>query len=296
MKPPCRLGIDLGGTKIEGAVLAPSGKVLWREREPTLQREGYEAILGRIRSLHETMLREAGGRTTLGIGTPGSLSAVTGLMRNSNTLCLNGKPLKLDLERALGRRVALHNDANCFALAEARLGAGRGHDLVFGVILGTGCGGGIVRRGELWVGRQGIAGEWGHHAIDPKGPPCYCGKRGCVETLLSGGGLERLWRERHGSPLELRAIARAARRGERKAKAFLLEAVATFGRALANVIDILDPDVIVLGGGVSNLRALTTPGAAEARRLAFADRCETPIVRHQLGDSAGVLGAALLGV
>lgn len=292
-----KLGLDLGGTKIEGVVLDAVGRVRWRRRVPTLQGEGgYEAILGRIGALHARLSRAAGpGEHTLGIGTPGAPCPKTGLLRNSNTLCLNGRPLARDLARRLGRRLALHNDANCFALAEAALGAGRGRRVVFGVILGTGCGGGIVFDGKLWEGRQGIAGEWGHSSIDPAGPACYCGQRGCVETFVSGGGLEKAWRELHGEPAALPAIARAARSGERRAVAFLREAYRRLGRALANVIDILDPDVIVLGGGVSNLPELYSKGVAEVRARVFNDRLQTPIVPNELGDSAGVIGAALLG-
>ncbi|MBI4346213.1 MAG: ROK family protein [Elusimicrobia bacterium] len=292
-----KLGIDLGGTKIEGVVLDDRGRVRWRRRIPTRRELGYDGILGRIALLHQRMLRAAGpGPHTLGIGTPGGISPRTGLLRNSNTLCLNGRPLARDLERKLERPLAVHNDANCFALAEAARGAGRGHRVVFGVILGTGCGGGIVFDGKIWEGRQGIAGEWGHHSIDPAGPACYCGQRGCVEALISGGGLERAWRERYGSPKRLPEIVRAARRGDRRAAAFLGEFLSRFGRALANVIDVLDPDVIVLGGGVSNLRELYTRGKSEVRARVFNDRLETPIVRHELGDSAGVIGAALLGI
>ncbi|MBI4423483.1 MAG: ROK family protein [Elusimicrobia bacterium] len=292
-----RLGIDLGGTKIEGAVLGPRGRVVWRERVPTAQQEGYRAIVARIARLYGEMRAATGGRShTLGVGTPGSLSPRTRLMRNSNTLCLNGKPLARDLQAALGRRLALANDANCFALAEAALGAGRGYGLVFGVILGTGCGGGIVFQGRVWEGRHGVAGEWGHTSIDPRGPRCYCGQRGCVETLISGGGLERLWRAGTGRSARLPEIVRASRSGPGQARRFMDAFYARFGRALANLVDMLDPDAIVLGGGLSNIRELYTRGAAETRRRVFSDRSDTPILRNRLGDSAGVLGAALLGI
>jgi fructokinase len=293
--PALRVGLDLGGTKLEGVVLDSRGRELARERVETVQEEGYHAILGRVAALYNRLSLLARGRHSLGIGTPGAISPRTGRLRNSNTLCLNGKPLRRDLERLLGRKVAVHNDANCFALAEALLGAGRGHDMVFGVIMGTGCGGGIVCRGKLWEGRQGVAGEWGHTSIDPAGPACYCGQRGCVETFISGGGLERRWREGGRAALALPGILRLARGGEPDAKAFVAEFCARFGRALANLIDVLDPDIVVLGGGVSNVRELYTKGVAEVRRKVFNDRLETPIVRNELGDSAGVLGAALLG-
>jgi fructokinase len=231
-----RLGIDLGGTKIEGIVLDGDGREVARRRLATVQAEGYEAILARIAGLVADLHSAAGGRAcTLGFGTPGALSLRTGLLKNSNTLCLNGKPLKADLERLLARPVAIQNDANCFAMAEALFGAGQRQPLVFGVIMGTGCGGGIVHNGAVITGRQAIAGEWGHTSIDPAGPACYCGRRGCVETFISGGGL-------------------------------------------------------------SKLDDLYTQGRAEVARRIFSDSLETPIVRNRLGDSAGVIGAALIGV
>ncbi|HTB85854.1 MAG TPA: ROK family protein, partial [Candidatus Sulfotelmatobacter sp.] len=175
-----RIGIDLGGTKIEGVVLDADGKELFRKRIPTERERGYEVILGKIKSLHDELVASVKGTpTTFGIGTPGSPSPRTGLLRNSNTTCMNGKPVKADLEKILGRKIEIQNDANCFAMAEAWLGAGRGHKLVFGVIMGTGCGGGIVHKGEVITGAQAIAGEWGHMSIDPRGPLCFCGKRGC---------------------------------------------------------------------------------------------------------------------
>jgi fructokinase len=230
----------------------------------------------------------------VGIGTPGSLSARHGTLKNSNTTCLNGRPLHADLEARLGMRVRLENDANCFALAEARHGAGRGHALVFGVILGTGVGGGIVHRGRLVSGPQHIAGEWGHHAIDPAGPLCYCGQRGCVEMMLSGPALEAAYRAAGGPPCTAAEVATRAAAGEPCATEVLARYVDRFGRALANVVTILDPDVVVLGGGLSNLDVLYTRGRDAVARYVFNDELRTPIVPNRLGDSAGVLGAALL--
>jgi fructokinase len=218
----------------------------------------------------------------------------TGLQKKSNTPCLNGRPLKDDLEARLGLPVRLENDANCFALAEARAGAGRGHRLVFGVILGTGVGGGVVADGELWVGSQRIAGEWGHHAIDPAGPPCYCGQRGCVETFLAGPALEAAYVGAGGPAATASEIGGRAAAGEACAVGVLDRYLDQFGRALANVVNILDPDVIVLGGGLSNLRALYDDGRGAVARRVFNDELRTPIVANQLGDSAGVIGAALL--
>ncbi|TMB05008.1 MAG: ROK family protein, partial [Deltaproteobacteria bacterium] len=230
----------------------------------------------------------------VGIGTPGSLSARDGTLKNSNTTCLNGRPLHADLERRLGLRVLLENDANCFALAEARAGAGQGRAMVFGVILGTGVGGGIVHEGRIWVGPQHIAGEWGHHAIDPSGPACYCGQRGCVETMISGPALEVAYRAAGGSPATAAEVAARAAAGEPRATAVVDRYLDRFGRALANVINILDPDVVVLGGGVSRLDALYTQGREAVARYVFNDELRTPIVPNRLGDSAGVIGAALL--
>ena len=184
-----RLGIDLGGTKIEGIVLDAGGGEVYRKRIETERERGYQHILDRVKTLHTDLVARIGYAThTFGIGTPGAISRRTGLLKNSNTVCLNGQPIKTDLENLLGRKIQIQNDANCFALAEALHGAGKGKNLVFGIILGTGCGGGIVYRGEVLTGPQSIAGEWGHMSIDPDGPTCYCGHRGCVETYISGGG------------------------------------------------------------------------------------------------------------
>jgi fructokinase len=293
-----RIGIDLGGTKIEGVVLDAGGKEIVRQRVPTGRELGYAHILNRIKLLHDDLAAAVpGGQpTTLGIGTPGALSRRTGLLKNSNTVCLNGQPVKRDLENLLGRKIEIQNDANCFALAEALLGAGKGRNLVFGVILGTGCGGGIVYKGELFTGPQGIAGEWGHTSIDPEGPTCYCGQKGCVETFISGGGLEDQYAERFGVRRALKLVEADYFAGEPKAVEFMHRFFDRFGRALANLIDILDPDIVVLGGGVSNFKALYTEGVKAVQKYVFTDVLETPIVRHELGDSAGVLGAALVGI
>jgi fructokinase len=231
-----------------------------------------------------------------GIGTPGAVSPRSELLKNSNTVCMNGQPLKSDLEKLLARKIEIQNDANCFALAEALHGAGRGKKLVFGVIMGTGCGGGIVHNGEVITGAQGIAGEWGHMSINPDGPLCYCGQRGCVETYISGGGLQNRYAERFGAQKTFREIEKDFLAGEANAVAFMKIFFRNFGRALANLTDVLDPDVIVLGGGVSKFGALYTEGVAEVAKYVFNDSLETPIVKNQLGDSAGVIGAALIGI
>ena len=291
---PVVIGIDLGGTKIEGVVLGDDLVPLERRRVPTERERGYEHIIERVAGLVEALRATAPGSDVVGIGTPGSLSARDGTLKNSNTVCLNGRSLHADLERRLGLRVLLENDANCFALAEARAGAGQGHAMVFGVILGTGVGGGLVHDGRLWSGPQHIAGEWGHHAIDPAGPPCYCGQRGCVETLLSGAALEAAYRAAGGPPLAAAEIAARAATGERAARDVVDRYLDRFGRALANVIDVLDPDVVVIGGGMSKLDALYDQGRAAVARYVFNDELRTPIVPNRLGDSAGVIGAALL--
>jgi len=292
-----RIGIDLGGTKIEGVVLDAGGREIMRKRVPTERERGYQHILGRLKTLHDELAAAVAGQsTTFGIGTPGALSPRTGLLKNSNTVCMNGMPVKADLEKLLDRKIEIQNDANCFAMAEALMGAGKGKKLVFGVIMGTGCGGGIVYKGEVFTGPQAIAGEWGHMSINPQGPLCYCGQRGCVETFISGGGLESRYAEKYGVRRSLKEIEADYLAGKPESVEFMQEFFNHFGRALANLIDILDPDIVVLGGGVSNVKSLYTEGLAAVRKYVFTDELQTPIVKHQLGDSAGVLGAALVGI
>lgn len=292
-----RIGIDLGGTKIEGVLLGPDGQELVRKRIPTEREFGYQHILNRLKWMHDELAGTVPGQaTTFGIGTPGALSPKTGLLKNSNNVCMNGMPVKTDLEQLIGRAVEIQNDANCFALAEALMGAGKGHKMVFGVIMGTGCGGGMVYKGDVITGPQAIAGEWGHMCIDPEGPLCYCGQKGCTETFISGGGLEKRYFERYGVKRALKDVEDAYFAGEPREVEFMNWFFDRFGRAIANLIDILDPDVVVLGGGVSNFKAIYTEGVEAVKRYVFTDELETPIVRHQLGDSAGVFGAALVGV
>lgn len=292
-----RIGIDLGGTKIEGIVLDEQGQELFRKRVETEREKGYTHILNRIKAVHDELAASIGNAPhTFGIGTPGVVSPRTGLLKNSNTVCMNGQPVKADLEKLLGRKIEIQNDANCFALAEALHGAGQGKQLVFGVIMGTGCGGGLVHNGVVRIGPQGIAGEWGHMSIDPNGSKCYCGQLGCVETFISGGGLQNRYAEKFGVKKSFRDIGQDYLAGDANAAAFMKIFFRHFGRAIANLIDVLDPDVVVLGGGVSKFDALYTEGLAEVERFVFNDRLETPIVKHQIGDSAGVMGAALIGV
>ena len=291
-------GIDLGGTKIEGVVLPGSASVeaLCRIRLPTEAERGYDHLRGQIRELVEAMVREVGQRpAAIGIGTPGVLDPETLRLKNSNTTCLIGQPLKADLEAELGVPIELANDANCFALAEARLGAARGTESCFGVIMGTGVGGGVVVDGRALLGCQGIAGEWGHNILDSAGPDCYCGRKGCVETFISGPGLERFYAELAGETASLpEIVARSESGADANALATVERLVSYFGKALATVVNILDPHAIVLGGGVSNVDLLYTRGVEAMKPWVFNDRFLTRVVKNELGDSAGVFGAAML--
>ncbi|MCB0354952.1 MAG: ROK family protein [Bdellovibrionales bacterium] len=290
-------GIDLGGTKIEGVVLdSPSAhSVRARLRLETEQENGYEHILSRIALLVEQLSSHVGETPqVLGIGTPGAFHPGTNLLRNSNTLCLNGKAIGSDLEKRLGCKVKIANDANCFALAEAKLGAAQKCPSVFGVILGTGVGGGVVVEGKVLPGAQGICGEWGHNVIDPEGAQCYCGKRGCVEATISGPALEDFYTERTGTKLRLQEIVERAGTKDPDARDTLERLHHYFGKAIAVVINILDPHCIVLGGGVSNISSLYTEGQRKIAPHLFTDSPEIRLIQNTLGDSAGVFGAALL--
>ncbi len=289
-----RLGLDIGGTKIEGVVLDAAGATLERKRLPTDAARGYGAIVESAARLAEELVATSGDVAEIGVGTPGAVSKRSGLLRNSNTQCLNGRDFQGDLALRLGRRILLENDANCFALAEATCGAGRGHRIVFGVIMGTGVGGGLVIDARVHSGPQHIAGEWGHHSIDPHGPKCYCGHHGCVESYLSGPALEARFHEASGRVASAAEVVAAYRTGDPNARAVFGEFLELFGRSLANLIDILDPDAVVLGGGLSNIDELYRLGRAAVERCVFNDELTTPILRNQLGDSAGVIGAALL--
>ncbi len=320
MDAELKLGVDLGGTKIEAVVLrAGQGEpdVLARRRVATEREAGYEHVVAATARIIGAVARDAGlaALPPVGVGMPGGVTFRRSdgarsdvlLVKNSNTTCLNGRPFRFDLARevgaifphaARGEALVFANDANCFALAEARYGAARGARVAFGVILGTGVGGGVVlRHGDevrAWDGAQGIAGEWGHVILDPASPrPCYCGRRGCVEQYLSGPAIEATYATRTGVGRSVAAIA--ARAGDdADARAVLEETVLYFGRAIATVVNILDPDTIVLGGGVSNLAILYDQGPAAVARWVFNDELRTLLVKNALGDSAGVLRAALL--
>lgn len=275
-------------------MLDDDGGEVVRRRITTESDRGYVHIVDRVGGFANELLTMAPTCPAVGIGTPGAVSSRTGRMKNCNTVCLNGEDLEADLKRRLGRPVLVENDANCFALAEAVAGAGRGAEMVFGVIMGTGVGGGIVHGGRVRRGPQHIAGEWGHQGIDPSGPPCYCGHRGCVERFISGPAVEARYRALTGTAAGMRDILARRQCGEPAAETVFAEFIDRFGRALANVISILDPDVVVLGGGLSNIDELYSVGRDAVARYVFNDELRTPIRRHALGDAAGVVGAALL--
>ena len=287
-----RIGIDLGGTKTEGVLVDQEFQVIERKRVSTNQDDGYESILNTIKNLVSDLTEKSKEKTSIGVCTPGALSKESGLIKNSNTQCLIGKDLKNDLEKILNQEISIENDANCFALAEARLGVAKNHDTVFGVIIGTGVGGGLVIDGKIHTGRTNIAGEWGHHCIKPNGNECYCGRQGCVETYISGPALEKKWSELTNQNIPVTEIVKNSQ--EDVYKTWKNEFLEDFGLSLANVIDILDPDAIVLGGGLSNIPFLYDEGKNLVYQNVFSDLVDTPILQNQLGDSAGVFGACLL--
>ncbi len=293
-----RIGVDFGGTKIEAAALDAQGRILSRVRAPNPG--GYDAALAAVRDLVAQVEAQAGPARSVGIGAPGSPSPRTGLIRNANSTWLNGRPFREDLEAALGRPVRLANDANCLALSEALDGAGAGFPTVFAAILGTGCGGGVVVDGRLIEGANGLGGEWGHTPLpwateaERLAPPCWCGRQGCLETWISGPGLAADHARRTGQALTAAAVVEAALAGEAAASASLDAYVDRLGRALAVIADILDPHVIVLGGGMSNTAALYERLPAAVTPHVFGDGWTTPIRPAVHGDSSGVRGAAWL--
>ncbi len=292
-------GIDLGGTKIEGAILDASHpeSAVHRLRRETHASRGYEFILSQIEGVVRDLENVSGlvCPPLIGIGTPGAVEPSTGNLKNSNTTCLNRMPLKEDLGRLLSREIRMANDANCFALAEATLGAAAGDPVVMGLILGTGVGGGIVVNRQILPGVHGIAGEWGHNPLRGESHPCYCGHQGCVETVIAGPSLERFYHEAAGARLRMPEIVRAAASGEKAAVATLERLRWKFAEAIAAVINILDPDSIVIGGGVGNVELLYSEETRRAIEQFLFNSClSTRLLRPQLGDSAGVFGAAML--
>ena len=294
-----RIGIDLGGTKIEGIAIDADGGERLRRRIAA-PRGDYQRTLDAVVGLVRDIEREIGVRATIGVGIPGTISPSTGLVRNANSTWLIGQPLADDLPRLLDRPVRFANDANCFALSEASDGAAAGADVVFGVIVGTGCGGGVVVRGAVLAGANGVAGEWGHNPMPaPRegewpGPPCYCGRRGCIEQFLSGPALARDYRDAGGAAVTAAEVAARAVAGEAAADAALSRYEERMARALGSVVNLLDPDVIVLGGGLSNIERLYARVPQLWAPYVFSDRIETRLVRARYGDSSGVRGAAWL--
>ena len=288
------IGVDLGGTKTEIAILDANLDLIYKKRLLTGSANGPEYIVNQIGLLYEDAKAFISAAShSFGVGTPGSLSVDKRLLRNSNTLCLNGLPLKKLIEDKIQHEIYVENDANCFALAEAIMGSGKGHQLVFGVIMGTGCGGGFVINQSLHIGPQKIAGEWGHSVLHSNGLKCYCGKNGCIEMYLSGGGLEKTLRDNNILDTTAEQFLNRKRYGA-KDRVILNNFYADFGLALGNVINIIDPDIVVLGGGLSNHQGLYDIGKKLAYNKIFHEHPTTPIVRNMLGDSSGVIGAALL--
>ena len=303
MKQPL-WGIDLGGTKIEGTILESitNPNPIVRTRIDTEAGGGYEHVIGQIGRLVAEMQRQSGLKPhAIGIGTPGVLDPTLQTMKNSNTTVLNGKPLQKDLEAQLKIRVELANDANCFALAETQWGVVSKEApharLVFGIIMGTGVGGGIVMDGKIWGGRHGIGGEWGHNFLDESGGPCYCGKTGCVEKVISGPSTEKYYTSLTGQTLKLKEIVSRYREGSDPAAIKTIERLCHFfGKGISVITNLLDPDVIVVGGGVGNIDALYSLGLESLGGFIFNNRVEVSLLKPSLGDSAGVFGAAALVV
>lgn len=296
-----RLGIDLGGTKIEAVLLDPVGSIQHRKRISTPRhpdaRAEYAGIVETVAAMISDTLAHLppSSDCAVGVGIPGTINSKTGLVQNANTTSLIGRPFQNELERRLGRPIGMENDANCFTIAEALQGAGKGFGMVFGIIMGTGCGGGLCIHGKLHRGRHLIAGEWGHFSVDPFGSVCYCGNTGCVETKISGGGVERNYRSRFGRMLTMRQIAKGYRDGDPDCVSIFEQFLEDYGRCMGGLISTLDPDAVILGGGLSHIDELYTLGLERVRHYAFHEHIETPILKNVLGDSAGVFGAAWIG-
>lgn len=291
-----RIAVDLGGTKTE-IMLTENDPlaVIERKRVPTKQEEGYQFIINQIADLISDYRRQCEEPPCIGIGIPGSINPKTGLVRNANTVCLIGHSLQKDLERLIKQPIIVENDANCFALSEAVLGAGKGYSVVMGLIIGTGMGGGIVISGKIHTGLQGIGGEFGHMSINFNGPECWCGERGCLESYLSGSALEKNYQKTTGRKKSLQEIHQDFKeKGDPAAKQIIDDLLFYFGLGVANLITAFDPDMVVVGGGVSNIPALYTKGVKQIRHHIFNDQMDTPILKNQLGDSSGIFGAAIL--
>ena len=288
-----KLGIDIGGTKIEAILINEQFQVIERKRVSTNRGEGYDVIIDQISKLASELKEFGNINSSVGICVPGKIDIQKGALKNSSIACLVDQPLQSDIEAALSLPILMENDANCFALAEAILGSAKDYRLVFGVVLGTGCGAGVVINKNIHRGPNHISGEWGHHVLYPNGRSCYCGNKGCAESYISGTALETEWKALTGEFKRVTDIINS--------KAYLTHPewknnfITNFGKALANVIDILDPDAIVLGGGLSKVEALYTEGRDAIADVVFSNDLVTPIIKNKLGDSAGVFGAAILG-
>lgn len=294
-----KIGIDLGGTKIEAVVTDENYKELHRKRIPNGKEGGYENVLTNISALYNDLKEQIGGQAhTLGLGTPGSISQQTGLLKNSNIAVMNGKPFQQDLERILNHKIAIENDANLFALAEAVLGAGKGHDWVFGVIMGTGVGGGLIYKGQVIRGARENAGEFGHSTINFDNGPTWGNSavKGIIEAYTSGTGLQARYKEKFGIDLPSADIVYNYRQAEPKSTEIFNEFLVHYGVSMGNIIKFLDPEVIVLGGGLSNVDELYSVGLEHVKHNCLGQDLYTPIRKNEFGDSAGVFGAAIIGV
>ncbi|WP_283132662.1 fructokinase [Enterovibrio norvegicus] len=297
-----KIGIDLGGTKIEAVVLTDQGEQVFQQRVPTPQHD-YQATLLAIKGLVDDAEKAVGETCTVGMGIPGTLSPVTGMVKNANSVWLNGQPLDQDLKALMGREVRIANDANCLAVSEAVDGAGAGKGMVYGVIIGTGCGGGLALNGKVHVGGNGVAGEWGHNPLPWQNDvdrhhaehiECYCGKPGCIETFLSGTGFWKAFSLTTGQSLKGAEIVELAKQGDAEAEACLVRYEQRLAKALGTMVNMLDPDVIVLGGGMSNVERLYTNVPPLMAQWVLGGECATPLVKAKYGDSSGVRGAAWL--
>jgi fructokinase len=291
-----RIGIDLGGTKTEAVLLAEDGRELNRSRIQTPKEQNYSMVLNTV---YQLILKTAdlvpgNAPFSVGIGIPGAMDRITGVVHKANTTCLIGKPFRHDLEQLLGQTIAMENDAKCFTYIEALQGVGKGYGMVLGIILGTGCGGGICIDNKIWNGHHGMAGEWGHFAIDPNGRDCYCGNRGCVETKISGSGVEASFYESFGKRLKMKEIHMGYRDKDPQCSQIFTQFLEDFGRVVGGLVSMFDPDAIVLGGGLSNIDEIYDIGLEQVSRYAYHGKMITPILKNRMGDSAGVLGAALL--
>jgi fructokinase len=293
-----QIGIDLGGTKTEVILLADNNKELYRKRVATRvdTNENYKLVIESIHNLVGLALSkiEATDNYTIGVGIPGTMDSESGIVQNANTTWLEGHYFKADLEKKIGRQIFMDNDANCFTLAESLAGAAIGKKIVFGIIMGTGCGGGLCLDGTIHSGNHGIAGEWGHFSIDPNGEKCFCGNIGCIDTKLTGTGIARSYKNKTGKVISAEVIVQKARENDKICRQIFDQFLDDFGKSVGGLISTLDPDAIVLGGGLSNIPELYSTGVEKVKKYAYHENVRTPILKNILGDSAGVFGAAWL--